>query len=571
MDMAPMDGERIDVELTDGFWAPRVAQLQDHTLAVLLDRFVEHGVVDAFGRLTGQVQAPRRGLWFTDSDLYKWMEAAALAGRLDLLDPVIGTVVAAQHPDGYLHTYYGLEPFELAPGSGGEPGRYRDLTSSHELYCFGHFIEAAVAHHGVTGRDDLLAPATRLADHVCATFGPDRDSRIDDHPEIELAMARLAAVTGAERYLAFARWSIEALLARAGLTIDTLDLAGHAVKALYLASGIAEVARATGDDRWRATTERLWSSLVHERSYPTGAVGGRWLGEAMGRPFELGDETAYGESCAAVAAVHFARRVHDLTGDIGCLDHLELVLYNAVACGVGADGESWFYSQPQAWHGPAEQAEQNPWVQFHEYHESMQLQWFPPRRHRWFDVTCCPPNLARMFAAVPQHVAAVEGDGSLRIDLPVAARIGGGGWDVRVSSDYPGAGAVTMRVEHVPDGADAARVIRVRVPGGPGAIGRWQTVEGRPGMDVALDVPVARTRHACDPRVVTAIGRHYVREGPIVLCAEVPTASTTDLRLLADADLEHEQVALIPYHQWANAGPSRMTVLLRSRTAEEGA
>lgn len=561
----------LTVTLTDGFWAPRVEQLRDHTLPVLLDRLTEHGAIEAFTRLHQADPAPRRGLWFTDSDVYKWMEGAARAGRHDLLDPVVEVVAAAQQPDGYLHTFSGLEPFGPAVVAGGAAARYRDLTSSHELYCAGHLIEAAVTHHAATGRDDLLDVAVRLADHVCATFGPVTDPRVDGHPEIELAMARLAAVTGDDRHLAFARWSVETLLDGAGLTVDTLDLAGHAVKALYLASGIAEVALATGDPRWRACAERLWTTLVHERSYPTGAVGGRWLGEAVGRPFELGDETAYAESCAAVAAVQFARRIHALTGDVACLDHLELVLYNAVACGVGEDGESWFYSQPQAWHGVADRPEQNPWAQPWEYQESMQLRWFPPRRHRWYDVTCCPSNLARLYPEVPELVAALEPDGSLRVDLPASADLRGGGWHVQVGGRYPDDGAVTVRVLDAPAGGAS---VRVRVPGPPGTPGRWHTVVGAAGTEQTIEVPIEARWEACDPRVLSAIGRRYWRRGPIVYCAEVPADDAVDLRLVGCDDVVVDPPAggagadpsrsLVPYHRWANGGPSRMTVLLRT-------
>jgi uncharacterized protein len=270
------------VDLADAFWAPRRAQLRDHTLPVMLDHLEEAGAVDAFRRLGSDGPAgERRGLWFSDSDLYKWMEAAAWAGRLDLLDPVIELIPRAQKADGYLHTFY-----DTGPGS---PPRYRDMSTSHELYCGGHLVEAALAHHAVTGETTLLDIAGRWADHVCATFGPGRDERTDGHPEAELALARLAAVSGEPQHLDHARWTIEHQLARVGQSVDDVDLAGHAVRALYLASGIAEVARVTGEDRWQASAHRLFTSLVDEHAYPTGAVGGRWIDESVGRPYELPD------------------------------------------------------------------------------------------------------------------------------------------------------------------------------------------------------------------------------------------------------------------------------------------
>ncbi|HMK63121.1 MAG TPA: beta-L-arabinofuranosidase domain-containing protein, partial [Acidimicrobiales bacterium] len=385
----------LSVRLTDAFWAPRQAQLRHHTLPVLLERLEAHGVVDNFRRLSGRSSAPRKGLWFTDSDLYKWMEAAAWADRHDLLDPVIEVVAAAVRPDGYLHTFY--------DSGAGSPPRYGDLANSHEWYCGGHLIEAALAHHEVTGSDALLGPARRWADHLCATFGPHGDARVDGHPEVEVALARLARNTGEERYLAQAIWVIETQLAQAELTLDSVELAGHAVKALYLASAIAEVAMLSERPHYEDAARRLFASLIAEHSYPTGAVGGRWLDESVGKPYELPDAMAYAESCAAVAATHFCHRIWQLTGDPRSLDQTELLLYNAVPCGTGADGESWFYSQP---HAVAEVTpESNPWVQPLEYQQSMLLEWFPVRRHGWFEVTCCPTNLARMFATVHHHVA----------------------------------------------------------------------------------------------------------------------------------------------------------------------
>jgi len=559
------------VELTDAFWAPRQAQLREHTLEVLLERFEEHGAIDAFRRLvpdTGVV-GERRGLWFSDSDVYKWMEAAVWAGRLDLLEPVIPLVVAAVRPDGYVGTFY-----DTGPGS---HGRYRDLATSHEWYCAGHLTEAALAHHAVTGETVLVDCARRWADHLCATFGPNRDERTDGHPEAELALARLAARTGEERYLAQARWIIERQLAVAGLTVDTVDLAGHAVRALYLATGIAEVALATGEDRWRAATERLFASLVGERSYPTGAVGGRWLGEAVGRPYELPDATAYAESCAAVASVRFCRRVWELTGDVRALEQIELALFNAVPCGVGADGESWFYSQPHAVDDLA--AETNPWPLPFDYGQAMLLAWFPPRRHRWFDVCCCPPNLARMFATVDHHVADLDGRGDLRIHLPLAARIHGGGWEVELRGDYPDGGSVTVEVRSAPPGGR----VQVRIPGWAGGDGhRDLPVDGRLQLPV---VPVWwRTHH----RVEGAGQTVHLRRGPVVHCVEGVDLPGVDLRdLVVDPTLPPErafgrvvspagaplhgpfaprsvepvgEVPMIPYHAWANRGPSTMRI-----------
>jgi DUF1680 family protein len=578
--MASSLGAQPRVLLLDTFWAPRQAQLRDHTLPVLFDRLDAHGVVDNFRRKSGRCAAERRGLWFSDSDLYKWMEAAALAGRLDLLEPVVETVAAAAHPDGYLNTFY--------DSGAGSPPRYQDLDNSHEWYCGGHLIEAALAYHHATGSDALLETATRWADHLCASFGPRADGRIDAHPEVELALARLARHTGQERYLAQAVWIIDTQLANAGLSISDVQLAGHAVKALYLASGIAEVALASGESGYADAACRLFTSMVEEHSYPTGAVGGRWLDESVGKPYELPDAMAYAESCAAVAATRFCRRIWQLTGDPRSLEQTELLLFNAVPCGTGDDGESWFYSQPHAVADAA--SESNPWLRPYEYQQSMLLQWFPVHRHRWFDVTCCPTNLARMFASVQDHVADLDAEGNLLIHLPIGARVVGGGWDVEVVSDYPAGGSIRITTGSAPPG----RRTLVRKPTWAGGTGHM------PVPTDGLDIPVRPQWWETDSRVEGANNAVFLRYGPVVHCVEGRDHPGLDLHELRvdptqppssafsvqcsshwvelhhPVDLGQEgltdrplPVKTIPYHGWANRGPTsmRMRFVATSRSS----
>jgi DUF1680 family protein len=472
--------------------------------------------------------------------------------------------------------------YDAGPGS--QP-RYGDLSNSHEWYCGGHLVEAALAHHEVTGSDALLGPARRWADHLCATFGPGLDERIDGHPQVELALIRLATRTGEERYVDRARWMIDTQLANAGLTLDTVDLAGHAVKALYLASAIAEVALAGGPPDYAAAARRLFATMVDERSYPTGAVGGRWLDESVGKPFELPDAMAYAESCAAVAATQFCRRMWSLTGDPRALEQAELLLFNAVPCGTGDDGETWFYSQP---HAVAEvAAETNPWALPYEYQQSMLLKWFPARRHRWYDVTCCPTNLARMFATVDQHVGELAAEGDLLVHLPIAARYTGAGWDVEVSSSYPHDGAVAVTSNAAPAGRQA----RVRVPLWAGGAGHVPVPAGG-----RLDLPVGPQWWETDRRVEGAAGTVFLRHGPVVHCVESIDQPGLDLRTLVvdpsrppsaafarrpedrvralhhpvdlsadDPDTAAVSVTTVPYHSWANRGASTLRMRFARR------
>lgn len=565
--MKPTTDARLSIELRDRFWAPRVARLRTHTLDVVLERLERQGAIDNFRRLAGRPELARRAMHFSDSDVFKWLEASILAGRSDLADPVIDLIERAQAPDGYVHTYY---------GTSGAPARWSDLDFGHEHYCFGHLIEACVAHHAVTGADRMLAIARRLADHLCEVFGSGRDERTDAHPEVELALCRLGAATGNERYVAHAAWAIEHRLTQAGTDLDRFVLGGHAVRALYLTSGIAEVALASGEERWTAAAKRLFDSMLREHAYPTGAVGARWLGESVGRPFEQPDAMAYAESCAAVAAAQLSERVWRLSRDPRALDQIELLLFNAVPCGVGAAGDSWFYSQPHAVHEVA--ADPNPWVYGFDYGLLMMREWFPARRHAWFDVPCCPPNLARAFAAVDRRVAEIDAaSGDLLVHLPLACRVRGAGFDVEVEGDYPFDGALRVVVHAAPEG----RAVRVRRPGWAGGAGH--EVLARDG---AVTLPVDWEWWTTDHRVEGAGASVHLRRGPIVYCIEGTDAPGADVRdLVVDPSLappaafrrrtphattlharwqggtpvsEPAAVTPIPYADWANGGTTTM-------------
>jgi len=352
------------------------------------------------------------------------------------------------------------------------------------------------------------------------------------------------------------------------------------VKALYLASAIAEVALARGDARYTDAACRLFSSMVEEHSYPTGAVGGRWLDESVGKPYELPDAMAYAESCAAVAATQFCRRIWRLTGDPRSLEQAELLLCNAVPCGTGEDGESWFYSQP---HAVADlSGEVNPWALPYEYQQSMLLEWFPVRRHRWFDVTCCPTNLARMVATVHRHVASLDVAGNLMIHLPLSARLLGGGWDVAVESDYPDGGDIAVTTHAGPPGGQ----VLVRIPA-------WAGGDGHVPLptDGHLHVAVHPQWWETDPRVEGAAGIVFLRYGPVVHCVEQrdqpnlplerlcvdptrPPSSAFGLRVpwvggglhrpvhlpAAPTAVTPVAVTTVPYHRWANRGPTAMRI-----------
>lgn len=554
-----------EATLTDDFWAPRLAQLRSTTLDVIAERLEEQGAFDNLRRLVGRSDAPRRAMHFSDSDVYKWAEAAALAGEPERIDELLDLLEGVQQPDGYVHSHY------ATPGG---PARYTDLDFGHEHYCFGHLIEAAVSHHEATDSDRFLAIARNVGDHLVAHFGADGDERTDAHPEVELALCRLSGATGEQRYLDQAARTIERRLAANGTTLETHRIGGHAVRALYLASGIAEVALATGDPRWKAAAERLFAEVVTQHAYPTGAVGGRWLGEAVGKPYEQPDAMAYAESCAAVAAAQLSWRMWQLTRDPAALDHLELVAFNALPASIGADGASWFYSQPHAVDEVA--ADFSPWVYEFDYGMLMLREWFPARRHRWFDVPCCPANVARAFASVPRWAAEVDDDGDLLVHLPVASRVRGGGWDVTIAGGYPIDGEVAVTIHAQPAGA----AVRVRRPGWAGGGGHVPLAE-----DGRASIPIDWEWWTTSHRVSGGDGLVHLRRGPIVHCLDGADHPDVDLRdvvvdpdrpiadafalATAPATLHHplradrprvEPVALTPrpYATWGNEGPSTL-------------
>ena len=368
------------------FWDERVRRNRTAGIPRLFERLSDHGVVANFEPAQ---RASRRGLWFTDSDLYKWMEAAAWAGDVAELEPTVAVVLGAQQADGYLNTNFGGE---------GQIGRFHDLTWSHELYCAGHFVQAAVARRRVQGRTDLLDAAERLADCIARELPP---GARDHHPVIEMALVELYRATGRARHL--------------DLAVDLADrvpwrswdrLAGHAVCALYFASGLTDIALETGDAERVDAVRRWHHDLVSTSLYLTGAVGGRWVAEAMGERYEMPQARSYTETCAAVAAIQWHHRMLALTGEPAAAQWLSTTLHNAFLAGVSAAGDEWFYATP---HATTCSHEAHPWIG-----DAMPAEIagpLPLRRAPWRDVTCCPPNATRMLASLPGYVAMVGDDG----------------------------------------------------------------------------------------------------------------------------------------------------------------
>jgi hypothetical protein len=558
----------------------------------------------------------RRGLLFTDSDLYKWMEAAAwvLASEpdtafQDALESVIDEVLPAQGTDGYLNTWFVDE-------RAGQ--RFTRLVSDHELYCAGHLFQAAVAHHRATGETRLLHAARRFADYLCDRFGPDGIQEADGHPEVELGLVELYRETGERRYLDLAGF----FLRLQGLA-DLQTFEGHAVRAGYFCCGGADYVAETGDAAFREALERQWQSLVTTKLYVTGGMGGRYTGESLGAPYELPNERAYAETCAALANVFWNWRMLLLSGEARFADLMERALYNGFLSGVSLGGDEYFYVNPLACHG---QAEGDPWYAW--------ARRGPAQRKAWHTCTCCPPNVDRMLASLPGYMFSTSQAGiwvHLYDNATLRWRLDDGTpYTLTMETRYPWDGRVTIELSperpttaslflRVPEWCATATVTSDQRPttndqrATPGSYLEIRR-EWRPGDRVALELEMPATLVACDPRVTENRGSVALQRGPLVYCLEAPDNPGIDVyeaRVRAGEDgapvepvVEHRadllggvttlslaaatpveaarprplyaslgavapeplrarRVTAIPYYAWANRGPARMTVWMR--------
>ena len=602
-----------EIQVTGGLWGQR-QRLNAGTILRHCETWMERvGWTGNFDRAAaGTIADCHCGIEFVDSEIYKLLEAMAWElGRDRNSDlearyrALTARVAAAQEPDGYLHTSFGRP---------GQPPRYSDLESGHELYCFGHLLQAAVARLR-TGHDDLLPQvARRLADHVYDQFGPRGRADVCGHPEIEMALVELARATGEDRYLELARLLVERrgtgtlrshplgqeyfqddVPVRAAVT-----LRGHAVRALYLAAGALDVATETGDDELAAAVRRQWANGVARRTYITGGVGSHHQDEAFGDDFELPPDRAYAETCAGIASVMLSWRLLLATGEDKYADLIERTLLNNVLASPRADGRAFFYANTlhQRSAGPVPDEER-----------------LSPRaesglRAPWFEVSCCPTNVARMLASVGLYFATVS-DSGIQLhqygDYRVSATLGAGKLTLQVSSAYPFGGTVSVKIIEAP----AREVtLRLRVPGwarGSAALSETPAARTpghaeirrvfRPGDSVDISFPAGARVTYADPRIDAVRGTFAVERGPLVLVLESPDLPagwsvnevTADPGSIADDDDgaaidvyrrsgatdewpyspkpsrregERTRAKLIPYHQWANRGPGTMRAWL---------
>jgi DUF1680 family protein len=538
------------VSVNDAFWAPRIEANRLVTVPAVYAQCKATGRLDAW-KLDWKPGMPNEPHIFWDSDVAKWLEAAAycLATRPDAelqrqVDEAVDLIVRAQRPDGHLNTHFTVV----------EPDRrWTNLRDCHELYCAGHLTEAAVAHYEATGRREFLDAACRYADHIDSAFGPQEGKKrgYPGHEELELALVKLYRATGQERYLKLSQYFVDERgrqphyfdvearargedpraywaggydYCQAHLPVrQQATVEGHAVRAMYLFSAMADLAAETGDRTLWAACKRLWGNVTERRMYVTGGVGSSAQGERFTFDYDLPNETAYAETCAAIGLVFWAHRMLQIECNGRYADVMERALYNNVLAGVSLDGMRFFYVNPLSVRPEG-------------------LRFTPSitraSRQEWFGCACCPPNIARLLASFPRYVYSQGKDQAcvhLFVGSTAELNIGGRRVVLTQETDYPWDGTVRLSVRA--DGP-ARFTLALRLPA-------WcrrprLKLNGRPvpvkpiasrgyarirrlwaeGDTVELDLPTQVERVEAHPEVRAAAGRVALQRGPLVYCLE---------------------------------------------------
>ena len=539
------------VTIEEGFWSKRRKANVERSIPTMHDQLEAHGRMDNFRRLVRKSSAPQKGPYFSDSDIYKWIDAVGWALASDSLpelrrtaDAMIREVVAVQEPNGYLNTYY---QDDRVPQRMSE----HDQEVGHEMYCLGHMIQGALAYYRSTGDTKLLDAGARMVDNfVLPDYGPGPNQKpiISGHPEIEMALIELYRTTGRRQYVELAGYILHGderskiaperivyMFCGAPFTSRT-KLEGHAVRAMYACCGATDYYLETGDSAYWKTLNALWEDLTRRQMYITGGVGARAQGEAFGAPYELPNAQAYGESCAAIGNLMWNWRMLAASGEAKFADVIERALYNGINSGMSLDGTTYCYRNPLAF-DPAS---------FDGFRGS------PNIRNPWYDVTCCPPNLERTFSSLPGYFYSTSRDGVYvhLYDNSVLDWHFEDGTPIKVEqkTNYPWEGAIKLTVSpaepreftlfaRIPGWASGASVAVNGRPESAVKAGEYLPLRRtwKPGDAVTLDFPMHTEIVASNPRVAEDRGKVAVRRGPIIFCMEgadqTPGAALGDMSI----------------------------------------
>ncbi len=591
-------------EITDGFWAPRIEINRTVTIPAALYQCDINGRFDNFAIAGGLMKGEHRGDFsFDDTDPYKVIEGASysLAAHYDpeldaRIDKYIEIIASAQEEDGYLTTCVTNKCYRLSGWWGTSKW---EKINSHELYNCGHLYEAAVAHYRATGKRTLLDVALRNADLVCETFGDEEGKihRPGGHPIVEMGLAKLYKVTGDEKYLRQAKYFVDetgrctdghepSMYSQDHMPIlQQEEIVGHAVRAGYLYSGVADVAALTHDKAYFEALSRIWNNMAGKKLYIIGGIGSRAQGEGFGPEFELHNHTDYCETCASIANVYWNHRMFLYTGDSKYIDVLELALYNGVLAGVSLDGDDFFYDNPLESNG--EHA-----------------------RQEWFGCACCPGNITRFIASVSNYMYAVKGnDVYVNLFIQSNSEIQQESGKLRLSqaTEYPWNGDVRISVNPEQAGQFA---MYIRIPGwakdAPVDTGLYKFVDkagaytvkvnGKKvssklvdgyvvidrtwaeGDEIQVSLPMEARQVEAREEVVDDRGKLAIMRGPVVYCLEgvdqangqvfdkfIPAGTKFSAQYKAEllngvVELTAGEIKAIPYSTWCNRGSDEMTV-----------
>ena len=623
------------VRLTDNFWLPRLKTNTDVTIPTSFQRCETTNRVRNFEMAAAHSGKFATTFPFDDTDIYKTIEGASYSLSLypdeklkGYMNALITKVAAAQEPDGYLYTARTIDPAHPHPWSGAERW-VNEREMSHELYNAGHLYEAAVAHYEATGQKNLLNIALKNADLICSVFGPGKRLVAPGHEIVEMGLVKLYRVTGKPEYLQTANFFLEARGQYKGYDPKSPDpfrngsywqddkpvtaqyeAEGHAVRAEYLYSAMADVAALTGNKRLLTAVDSIWLNTVSKKMYVQGGTGASPQGERFGGNYELPNATAYNETCASVADVYWNQRMFQLHGESKYIDVLEKVLYNGLISGVGLDGKSFFYSNAM------------------QIKNATSFPQTEPARAGWFDCSCCPTNLARLMPSLPGYVYA-QREKDVFVNLFISGQtdliVNKKALRITQQNNYPWEGSLKFTLS--PAAATEFNLL-VRLPGWsqgeamPSNLYRFAqpsdqkisiTINGQPTSFtlrdgyavlprkwrkndvVAVQLPMEVRTVVAHPNVQDDRGKVAVQRGPVIYCAEwkdndgktsnilVPAGTSFAAAYKSDVlngimeltatvpvvkiDAANSSIStmrqlltLIPYYAWANRGRGEMTV-----------
>ncbi len=624
-----------NVKLTDNFWLPRIKTNHLVTIPASFERCESTGRVKNF-----EMAAAKSGKFctvypFDDTDIYKTIEGASFSmalipdKKMDLyVDSMITIIGKAQEPDGYLYTARTIDPLHTHKWVGKERWE-KERELSHELYNSGHLYEAAAAHYLATGKKNLLNIALKNADLVCSVFGYDKKHVAPGHEVVEMGLVKLYRITGKKEYLETAKYFVDERGHYKGYDSTSKDpfkngaywqdhkpvvkqdeAIGHAVRAGYLYSAVADVAALTGDQQFLNAIDKIWDNVVSKKLYVQGGVGAVGDGERFGDNYELPNATAYNETCAAIANVYWNQRMFQLHGDSKYIDVLERSLYNGLLSGVGMDGKSFFYTNAME-------------INNHFSHNDKE-----GKRSGWFTCSCCPTNITRLIPSVPGYMYAVK-ENALYVNLFASSNatvaIAKNNVQMIQENNYPWDGLLSFKVTPT---TPTEFSILLRIPG-------WArnevvasdlysfkeknnnavaiTVNGKPveytiengyavlmrkwqkNDRIEMNLPMDVRKITSNEKVVNNVGKVALQRGPLVYCGEwsdnngltsnivipITTSFKSEFKpellngvtviksevpsIKVDADKNSvgtvmQPFVAIPYYAWAHRGEGEMSI-----------